>query len=154
MGIGDRIRIALVKAGAPESVLFNGVTSKKLLPPITVRIVGEVLGEGELQGSHDIVVTPAFFQRYSPGSLTLPSFGGILKHGLADFPAFSEAVNGIAPGALVFSVGDETTFVNRSTHLLAVALWLSLCYKELVPRQKWLCEDPCNRPVASSLPRD
>jgi FtsX-like permease family/MacB-like periplasmic core domain len=125
MRIGDRIRIALVKPDIDESVLFNGVTSKQqLLPPITVRIVGETLQEGELQGSHDLLLTPAFYQRYTPTTFTLPVFAGVLKHGLADFPAFSDAVDHLSPGALVFSQGDEITFVNRSTHLLAVALWL------------------------------
>src|SRR5207249_929627 len=41
-----------------------------------------------------------------------------------DFPSFSDAVDRIAPGALVFGITDERAFVHRSTHLLAVSLWL------------------------------
>jgi ABC-type lipoprotein release transport system permease subunit len=125
MQIGDRIKIALVRPDVPESALLNGIQSRRqLLPPITVRIVGIGLGQGELQGSHDIIGTPAFYRKYVGTTLTLPVLGAFLKHGNADFPAFSEGVDRISPGAIVFSANDEESFVNRSTHLLAVSLWL------------------------------
>src|SRR5947207_861104 len=125
MRVGDRIKIALARPDVPESALFNGFESKdQLLPPITVRIVGEVLQQGELQGSSDIVATPAFYQRYTPTTLTIPVGVAALKHGAADFPAFSSAVHRLSPGALVFSQNDEAAFVNRSAHLLTIALWL------------------------------
>ena len=39
MGVGDRIRIALLRPDVPESILFNGVGSKdQVLPPVTVKM--------------------------------------------------------------------------------------------------------------------
>jgi putative ABC transport system permease protein len=125
MRVGDTIRISLVKPDVPESVLFNGVNSKKQVrPPLTVHIVGEALQQGELQGSYDVMVTPAFFHAYSGKTFTLGAAGVALKHGFVDFPAFSGAVQSITPGALLFAQNGEQPYVNRTDHTLAVALWL------------------------------
>ena len=100
------------------------VPPQYFLPPIRARIVGIVLSQGEVSGSSDVFMTPAFDRAYANRAASLEAAIISLRHGLADFPAFSRGVEAISPQALVITTRDEAVYVHRSTHLQAVALWL------------------------------
>jgi hypothetical protein len=122
-GVGATIRIYLVKSGVNPFEFAEAPPKEDLLPPIDVRVVGKVLAPGELVDSSDVFVTSAFVHRYLGQGLTFPGLVIRLKDGPAGFPAFSKAVDAIAPGAFFFTQGDEATYVHRSAHLQAIALW-------------------------------
>ncbi|HEY3237934.1 MAG TPA: ABC transporter permease, partial [Acidimicrobiia bacterium] len=122
--IGAVIQISFFKKGV-NPLEFSGAPPKEdLLPPISLRVVGTYLLPGELIGSSDVLVSPAFSRRYAGQGAEGQGLALFLKHGLADFPAFAKALDALSPGALTFSQADEVRFVHRSTDLQAVALWL------------------------------
>ncbi len=121
--VGSRIQLLVIRKGTDPERAFEGAIGRRdVLPPVTAKVVGVMLGEGELQGSHDVYITPAFERAYQRRALTFTTAGVRLRHGLADAPAFQREVDDLRPGALSFTIGDEATFVNRSTHLLALSL--------------------------------
>ena len=123
--VGGRMHIALARRTASFYRAVSGSLRRSdFLPPVTVRIVGVVLLQGELQGSADVLVPRSFVSAHQAGVLAFHAAACRLRHGLADFPAFSRAVDHLSPGAFVYSIEDESTFVNRSTHLLAISMWL------------------------------
>jgi putative ABC transport system permease protein len=146
--VGSTLRLALVGADVPPSIAESfAVPPRYLLPPITVKVVGQVLGEGELTGSPDVFVTSAI-RSYIQRSFQIPTLTVHLKHGLADYPAFSREVAGVSTGAYVWSpVLDEADVVQRATHLFASALWVfgaltlvagALVFGQAILRQNFL----------------
>jgi ABC-type lipoprotein release transport system permease subunit len=123
--VGARLRLVLVRKGVDPQRAFSGtIRPQDTLPPVTVRVVGVLFAAGELNDSRDVFVGSAFVRRYVPRALTLPAVGVRLRHGLADAPAFQREVDRISPGAFSFTNEVEATLIGRSTHLLAISLWL------------------------------
>jgi ABC-type lipoprotein release transport system permease subunit len=123
--LGARIQLLLFREGADISeALAGNARPADFLRPVTVRVVGVVLVEGELQGSADVFTTPAFLRVHGGRAFTLGAAAVRLRRGVADFEAFSGAVDDLAPGAFVFSIEDEAAYVARSTHLVAISMWL------------------------------
>jgi putative ABC transport system permease protein len=121
--VGSRIQLVVIRKGTdPGRAITGSIGRGDLLPPVTVKVVGVVLGQGELQGSADVYITPAFERAYQHRALTFTTAAIRLHHGLADAPAFQREVEGLTPGALSFTIGDEEVFVNRTTHLLAISV--------------------------------
>ena len=123
-GLGAMIHIELLKPGVNPFEISEVPPKEDLLPPVPLRIVGTFLMAGELTGSTDIIVSPAFSERYSGKGVEAPGLIVHLRGGLADFPAFAKGVDAISPGGLTFSQVDEVKFVRRSTSLQSAALWL------------------------------
>jgi ABC-type lipoprotein release transport system permease subunit len=124
--VGAVVTIRVVKASVGASF---GSDPRKLppddfLPPIRAKIVGIVLQQGEVQGSSDVFLTPAFGHAYLSRAATIEVAVIELRRHLVDFPAFTRELDAIAPQAFVLTTRDEAVFVHRSTHLQAVALWL------------------------------
>src|SRR5205823_7925758 len=116
-------QVVVIRKGTdPERAFEGNIGPRDVLPPVTVKVVGVMLGQGELQESSDIYITPAFQRAYQRRALTFTTAAIRLRHGLADAPAFQREVDELTPGALSFTIGDEATFVQRSTHLLALSL--------------------------------
>src|SRR5438105_10344581 len=125
--VGSTIQLALVRSSITAAVFFSNGPSppqKDFLPPITVRVVGVVLSQGELTGQQEVFLTPAIVATYGRRSLTFPGLGARLRHGLADYAAFNRAVDNLAPGAVMFPGSTEQAHVDASTHLFALALWM------------------------------
>ncbi|MFL5796922.1 MAG: FtsX-like permease family protein [Actinomycetota bacterium] len=123
--LGARLQLVLVRKGIdPTRALAGTLSRRDFLSPVHVRVVGVVFAAGELTDSKDVFVGPEFDRRYVSKALTLPVAGVRLRHGLADVPAFQRAVDRVSPGAFSFSNENEAILVGRSTHLLALSLWL------------------------------
>jgi FtsX-like permease family len=118
------IRVAKASAGASIGSDPRKVPPDDFLPPVRAKIVGVVLMQGEVQGSSDVFLTPAFDRLYGSKAATIPVAAIELRRHLLDFPAFSRELDALAPQAFVLTTRDEAVFVHRSTHLQAVALWL------------------------------
>jgi hypothetical protein len=118
------IRVAKASAGANIGSDPRKVPPEDFLPPIRAKIVGIVLMQGEVQGSSDVFLTPAFDRLYGSKAATTPVAAIELRRHLLDFPAFSRELDALSPQAFVLTTRDEAVFVHRSTHLQAVALWL------------------------------
>jgi len=123
--IGSTIQLRIARAGI-DPFSFDGAHAdpRQLLPPVRVKVVGSFLQQGEFQGSADVYVGPALYQRLESGAGTIAALLVRLRHGSADYPAFSKGVQARTPDAFLFGAGDEATFVHRQTHVLALALWL------------------------------
>ena len=67
------------------------VPPSDFLPPIRAKIVGIVLQQGEIQGTTDIFLTPAFDRAYTGKAASIPVAVIVLRRHLLDFPAFSRA---------------------------------------------------------------
>src|SRR5439155_2805753 len=61
---------------------------------------------------------------YGRRSLQLPGLGVRLRHGIADYAAFSREVQNLAPGAVMYPASAEQASVDAQTHLFALALWV------------------------------
>jgi hypothetical protein len=124
--VGTVVTVRVAKASVAASIGSDPrkVPPADFLPPIRARIVGIVLMQGEVQGSTDVFLTPAFARAYLGRAATIEVAVIELRRHLLDFPAFSRELDAIAPQAFVLTTRDEAVFVHRSTHLQSVALWL------------------------------
>ncbi len=124
--VGARIQLAVVRDGTDPYKVLGGRLSPQdfVRPPQTLTVIGVLLRQGQFQGSNDLFVTPAFVRDYEPRALSFPMATVRLRNGPADVAAFQQRVDRLAPGANQFSPGDEGVAVRRSTHILAISVWL------------------------------
>jgi ABC-type lipoprotein release transport system permease subunit len=123
--VGTTIQLRILRAGFSPFVFDGAIADpKQLLSPVRVKVVGSFLSEGEFQGSTDIFIGPALYRHLLSGAGTITGLVVRLRHGSADYPAFSRGVLTRTPDAFMFSSFDEASFVRRQTHVLALALWL------------------------------
>jgi hypothetical protein len=127
-------------APADAAAVLRGSDLPPTGPTVDVHVVGVGRLPSELSTSPptpDVIytgtgfafLTPAFFQQYGDQIATAGGVGmGVrLKHGAADFPAFSAAVAKIAPDAQIEPSSDDLTAAVKARHatrLEALALLL------------------------------
>jgi len=123
--VGSTIDLRLARATITLKEVADSTFD--LGPPIAVKVVGRVVGVsgGELgYQTHDIYVTPAFVQKYSPGSFNIQVGMVTLKNGQSDMPTFGKGLFAISPNANFSVPEDEAAVVRRAVQVQVVALWL------------------------------
>ena len=121
--VGDAIDLVMLAKVPNGDVLTD--QNIRPLPPIRVKVVGEVLMPLELQGGNaDVFATPAFYREHAPlahGCAT-PAFQ--LRNGPRDSTAFTAGVLAIDPAAVFNTSLNEVQFYVRATSVQVTALRL------------------------------
>jgi hypothetical protein len=127
---GDELTIHLFYPGDLQRDLSATPTG----PAVRLRVTGVEVSPGELPpglGYPQIHLTPAFYKRYTPGTVRFEALEVKLRDRSQE-AGFLDQIDreGIVPGpggvrsVQRFSIADVSKPINRSIHLQATALWL------------------------------
>ncbi len=121
--VGQTIDL-VVLANPPAGGAITAQTAQ-FLPPVRVKVVGEVLTQGELSGTNaDIFATPAFYrdQASLAYGCTMPLYQ--LRRGPGDAAAWTAGALEVRKDAVVSTTQNEVQFFVRATSLQATAMRL------------------------------
>ena len=123
--VGDTVVVRLVNVDHLDRAMrYTGEgepPAGAFLPALHLRVVGEFIPFGGLNGDDSgLVASAAFVQVHGRGAVSC-TFGEFhLRAGLQDVDPFLRGVSGIQPGVNSFNLSDEAAVASGKTHLVAI----------------------------------